>query len=437
MAFPITVNGTTWDSSDFAASKYAANLGKFIYDLVWDRANKLTGFATDAQSFSAGSKTFTVGTGKGFAPGMTVVISAPSTAPANFAGGIMSGRVSGYAAGVLSVEVDKYYNIAGTNSLWEISINAAGRDKNTSDSPTTTDDIKKCLMTHAPQVVTEVLEDFCGALDTPFNGSNQRSSWNRNFDIQTVGGATVTGNGNVSESICDPNHPGIAVVTMNNVNSVALFQVAGSPYGNCVINGALNYVGSGRPSSQCFQVCFKLKDSMFNGSTDSIQLIAGLAYGSEIGSISAGLNIRPILQLDGAGGGTTISNMGFVIRSGVGDMSPAQAATTLNSLKATDMGLDLSAPAISTVLPKDRWLTLRIIRLGTDLVRVHLLDNDSLLDNATREIFKAEWDLSGYSGLYSGQSGFIPFIGFKKLHGNHSMKVLIDYLHFIAEANRY
>lgn len=436
MAFPLTVNGTTWNASDFAATKYAANLGKFMYDLVWDRINKLSAYSTSTHSFSSGSKAFTVTAGKGFAPGMTVVIGVPSTAPANFLGGLMSGRVISYSGTTLTIDVVKYYNIAGSNSVWDISINAFGRDKDFTNAPTTVDQIKQCLMLHSQSNFSEVMEDFCGYLDPPFDGAI-RKSWNKFLDVQVVGGATVTGNGNVTESICDPNHPGIAVATLNNVNSVALFQMAGAPYGACFINGLLYDVGVDHPASQAFSVCFKLKDGMFNGSTDSLQLIAGLAYEDQIGDIATGINIRPVLQLDGASGGLTINNLGFIVRSGIGDMSPAVANTTLHSLKATDLGFDLNAPVISTVMPKDRWLTLRIIRLGSNFVQVHLLDNDSLLDGAAREIYKAQFDLTAYSGLYTSQVGFMPFIGFKKLQGSQSMKVLVDYVHFITEANRF
>lgn len=125
MGFPVTINGTTYNASDFAPYGYVDNFPRMMQDMAdvaattAAQAQRLIGTSTSSVPIGTGSKSFSTQAGKLFDAGGHLLITADGAPSTNF----MLGRVTSYSGTSLTVDVVLIGEAAaGTYSAWTIRV---------------------------------------------------------------------------------------------------------------------------------------------------------------------------------------------------------------------------------------------------------------------------------------------------------------------------
>jgi hypothetical protein len=125
MGFPVTINGTTYNASDFAPYGYVDNFPRMMQDMAATaattaaQAQRLIGTSNSSVSIGTGSKSFTTQAGKLFDAGGHLLITADGAPSTNF----MLGRVTSYSGASLTVDVVLIgETVSGTYSAWTIRV---------------------------------------------------------------------------------------------------------------------------------------------------------------------------------------------------------------------------------------------------------------------------------------------------------------------------
>lgn len=118
MAFPVTLNGTTYTLSNFEGLNYVDGFPDALEDFVTHAANVYSSTSTSSVLIGTGSKTFTIAdTGKPYAAGTPLRFAATSDPSNQF----MDGVVTSYSGTTVVIDI-KNVTGSGTYASWNVSI---------------------------------------------------------------------------------------------------------------------------------------------------------------------------------------------------------------------------------------------------------------------------------------------------------------------------
>lgn len=118
MAYPVTLNGTTYTLANFEGLNYVDGFPDALEDFVTHAANVYTSTSTSSVAIGTGSKSFTIAdTDKPYVAGTPLRIAATSDPSNQF----MDGVVTSYSGSSLTVDV-KNITGSGTYASWNITI---------------------------------------------------------------------------------------------------------------------------------------------------------------------------------------------------------------------------------------------------------------------------------------------------------------------------
>lgn len=123
MAWPVTLNGRTYTSTDFDGVNYVDGLPDAFQDFVTHAASTMQGTSTTSVAIGTGSKSFTTQTGKVWAVGTPLRVANTASPSTQFMDGVVTSYNSGTGALVVNV-----VGITGTGTLatWTISPGGGG-----------------------------------------------------------------------------------------------------------------------------------------------------------------------------------------------------------------------------------------------------------------------------------------------------------------------
>jgi len=118
MAYPVTLNGTTYTLASFEGLNYVDGFPDALEDFVTHAANVYSSTSTTSVAIGTGSKTFTIAdSGKPYAAGTPLRFAASSDPSNKF----MDGVVTSYSGTTVVLDV-KNVTGSGTLASWNVSI---------------------------------------------------------------------------------------------------------------------------------------------------------------------------------------------------------------------------------------------------------------------------------------------------------------------------
>jgi hypothetical protein len=121
MAYPVTLNGRTYTLADFEGTNYVDGFPDALEDFVTQAGNIYSSTSTTSNSIGAGSKTFTIVSGKPYQVGTPLRIADTAAPTTNW----MDGIVTSYSGTTLVVSSVSYSG-SGTKTAWSINIGGGG-----------------------------------------------------------------------------------------------------------------------------------------------------------------------------------------------------------------------------------------------------------------------------------------------------------------------
>jgi hypothetical protein len=117
MAWPITLNGNTYNASDFAPGSYHLKLGPFLYDLTQQQAISQQPITSSSSTVAAGtgSRTITVDSAASFRTGMWLLLVGASTGGSEDPVRMVTGQITGITGSNLTLNVTNDFTPVGAN----------------------------------------------------------------------------------------------------------------------------------------------------------------------------------------------------------------------------------------------------------------------------------------------------------------------------------
>ena len=215
--FPVTVNGVTWNASDFAESKYSRNLFNFLKDVFTESCKSLNSYVTNSMTIGNNNVTMTLPSVKNYIVGQRLrLVPAVDETTSNFLAGYIEGYVVSYNTGTGDLVLHPLmWQGTGTYSRWHVT--PGGEPIPVFPSITALQGGASSIRVEGPiETFTEFFEDFNG---TEGNG----------IVTSTTGSGRVYFDGNVkaaesseyASKALDGDHPGIVVLEVSEEGSTA------------------------------------------------------------------------------------------------------------------------------------------------------------------------------------------------------------------------
>ena len=117
MAWPITLNGNTYNASDFAPGSYHLKLGPFLYDLMQQQAISQQPITKSQSTVAAGtgSRTITVDSAAPFRTGMWLLLVGANADGSEGPVRIVTGQITGISGSDLTLNVTNDFTPVGAN----------------------------------------------------------------------------------------------------------------------------------------------------------------------------------------------------------------------------------------------------------------------------------------------------------------------------------
>lgn len=411
MGFPATVNGNTWNLSDFEEGGYHEKLGKFLYDCIADFRQLFFGTSSSSVSVSVGSKSLTASTGKSWVPGMRLRlvyrdsskdVPIPSTAT-------LAGVVIAYDSntGAMTLQVRASYG-SGSYSSWYI---APGEYGETPGVPlpvqsggtglTSSDGVRQFLNKFYPRDQSQlVFEDFTGFFPVADSLTDQNIP---GFHVNCSGAGKVYPGGNSlaylgtadrKAGVLDGNHPGILVLEVSASGDVAKFALSSAPLG-CLNPG----------SSASFMFYIPQLDTEIDRTyfTIGLQMYEGSSNVGDSSYLSPGIAVHWPSQ--------------------IGDATKADMSVDNPGILG-----DAVVPGTSG-LKSGRWYLLNLENSGTDIA-----GSIYWRDEKGEEQLEADW--TSPAPTQDSRYAYVPFVRLEKTAGSQRRTVLVDYIHWARIATR-
>lgn len=405
MGFPITVNGRTWNLSDFQTGKHHENLGQFLYDCTQDFANRFFGTSTTTLTIGTGSKTLTTQAAKAWRVGMRVqlVPRNPSDGTALRLLGVMNGVVTAYNTGTgsMTVNVETHYGNSAVSNWFVMPGNGAQVGSTPlsnayGGSGVTTQAAAREFagMVSKATSMNTLFEDFCGYFPALTATNDQNQNW---LQVICNGGGRVLSGGNAVADpgltnkklgILDGQHPGIAVLEVTGVGDYAHINLSSAPIG-CLNAGSELVTQFYLPTA--------------NDGVNEIQMEIGFSIPENY-----------------PGGG---SYPGFAMHwPGFGGGPTADVDVTVP-------GSEIEIAGYVPILA-GKWYTLHLGNNGGEYWgELYTLDSSGNMNVVT------DW-VSGFLPTANSSNSYWPFVRLTKTKGGKPRTLLVDFIHWKRNASR-
>lgn len=405
MGFPITVNGRTWNLSDFQTGKHHENLGQFLYDCTQDFANRFFGTSTTSLTIGTGSKTLTTQAGKAWRVGMRVQIVPRNSidGTALRLTGFMDGIVTAYNTGTgsMTVNVEASYGNS-TIANWHVmpghgaQVGSTPLGQGAGGSGVTTQAAAREFagMVSKATSMNTVMEDFCGYFPPLTATNDQNQNW---LQVICNGGGRVLSGGNAvgdpglntrKLGLLDGQHPGVAVLEVTGVGDYAHINLSSAPVG-CLNSGSTLITQFYLPYA--------------NDGTNDVQIEIGFSIPENY-----------------PGGG---SYPGFAMHwPGFGGAQTADVDVTVP-------GSESELPGYGAILP-GKWYTLYLGNNGSEYWgELYTLDDNGYMNLVT------DW-VSGFLPTANSSNSYWPFVRLTKTKGGKPRTFLVDFMYWKRSASR-
>lgn len=404
MGFPITVNGRTWNLSDFQTGKHHENLGQFLYDCTQDFTNRFFGTATTSLTIGTGSKTLTTQAGKAWRVGMRVQIVPrnPADGTALRLTGFMNGIVTAYNAGTgsMTVNVEASY---GNSTLvdWlimpghgaQVGSTPLGQADGGSGVTTQAAAREFAGMVSKATSMSTVMEDFCGYFPPLTSANCQNQNW---LQVLCGGGGRVLSGGNAvgdtglntrKLGLLDGQHPGIAVLEVTGVGDYAHINLSSAPVG---------YLNSGSSLITQFYLPYE------NDGSNDAQIDIGFSNPESY-----------------PGGGY---HPGFAMHW------PGFSGETAD-VDVSVPGSELDLIGYGGILP-GKWYTLYLSNNGSEYWgELYVCNDNGSMSPVT------DWT-SGFLPTTNSSNSYWPFVRLTKTKGGKPRRFLVDFMYWKRSASR-